>query len=78
MQEADTLMHTSPGCGEAKGLAQSRVMVGTPEIWVTTGRLHQFSPGPWAGSWGREEKTGERPPPTHKLKQTHSSQEADR
>lgn len=54
------------GCGEAKGLAQSRVMVGTPEIRVTTGRLRQFSPGPWAGLWGRGKDRRKSPPPTRR------------
>lgn len=57
-QDTDARMHASPGCGKAEDDAQSPVMVGTPEILVVTGGL-QLSPGPWASSWGREEKTGE-------------------
>ena len=57
-QDTDARMHASQGCGEAEDVAQSPVTVGTPEILVVTGGL-QLSPGPWASSWGREEKTGE-------------------
>lgn len=49
---------------------------GTPEILVATGRLHQWSLGPWAGSWGREEKRRKKTP--WSLNKTHSGWEAGR
>lgn len=44
---------------EARDVAQSLAIVGTPEILAVTGRLCKLSPVSWADSWGREEKTGE-------------------
>lgn len=44
---------------EARDVAQSLAIVGTPEILAVTGRLRKLSPVSWADSWGREEKTGE-------------------